>query len=60
MLQARVTTRSCCRKAQYGGMGVSEIKRLKELERENEELKKIVVEQAVDIRMPKGLKARKF
>ena len=32
-------------KAKYGGMGVSEVKRLRELERENAELKKIVAEQ---------------
>jgi putative transposase len=29
-------------KAKYGGMGVSEVKRLRELERENAQLKKIV------------------
>ncbi len=49
--QARVTTQSCYRKAKYGGMDVSEVKRLKELGREKEELKKIVAEQALYIRM---------
>ena len=29
----------------YGGMGVSEVKRLKELERENAKLKKLLAEQ---------------
>jgi putative transposase len=33
---------------QYGGMNTSETKRLKELEKENARLKKIVAEQAVD------------
>jgi putative transposase len=33
---------------QYGGMNPSETKRLKELEKENARLKKIVAEQAVD------------
>jgi putative transposase len=31
-------------KTKYGGMGVIEVKRLRELERENEQLKKIVAE----------------
>jgi putative transposase len=33
----------------YGGMSSSEAKRLKELERENARLKKLVAEQALDI-----------
>jgi putative transposase len=36
-------------RARYGGMGPSETKRLRELEKENTRLKKIVAEQAVDI-----------
>ncbi len=36
-------------KAQYGGMEESEARRLRELERENARLKKIVAEQAIDI-----------
>jgi len=47
-------------KAKYGGMDVSEVKRLKELERENEELKKIVAEQALDIRMLKDVNSKKW
>jgi putative transposase len=47
-------------KSKYGGMDVSEVKRLKELERENEELKKIVAEQALDIRMLKDVNAKKW
>ncbi len=44
----------------FGGMDVSEAKRLKELERENAELKKIVAEQALDIRMIKDVNSRKW
>jgi putative transposase len=47
-------------KAKYGGMGVSEGKRLRALERENAELQKIVAEQALDIRMGKEVNAKKF
>lgn len=36
-------------RAQYGGMKAVEAKRLRELERENARLKKIVAEQALDI-----------
>ena len=41
-------------------MEVSEVKRLKKMERENEELKKIVAEQALDIRMLKDVNSKKF
>ena len=47
-------------KSKYGGMDVSEVKQLKELERENEELKKIVAEQALDIRMLKDVNSKKW
>lgn len=36
-------------KSKYGGMDVSEAKRLKELETENARLKKLVAEQALDL-----------
>jgi putative transposase len=42
-------------RAQYGGMKADEAKRLKELERENARLKKLVAEQALDIDMLKEL-----
>lgn len=35
---------------QYGGMKADDVKRLKELEKENRELKQIVADQALDIR----------
>lgn len=47
-------------KAKFGGMEVSEAKRLKELERENTELKRIVADQALDIRMLKDVNSRKW
>lgn len=47
-------------KAKFGGMQVDEVKRLRELERENAELKKMVAEQALDIRMLKDVNSRKW
>lgn len=47
-------------KSKYGGMDVSEAKRLKELERENAELKRMVAEQALDIRALKDINSRKW
>jgi len=47
-------------KSKYGGMAVSEVKRLKALGKENEELKKIVAEQALDIRMLKDVNSKKW
>lgn len=47
-------------KAKFGGMEVSKAKRLRELERENAELKKIVADQTLDIRMLKDVNSRKW
>ena len=47
-------------KAKFGGMDISEAKRLRELERENAELKKMVAEQALDIRLLKDVNSRKW
>jgi len=44
----------------YGGMEVSEAKKLRDLERENAELKRMVAEQALDIRMLKELNEKKW
>jgi putative transposase len=44
----------------YGGMTVNEAKRLRELERENSELKRLVAEQALDIRMLKDVNEKKW
>ncbi len=45
---------------QYGGMKADDTKRLKELERENSRLKKIVADQALDIDMLKEVNRGNF
>lgn len=45
---------------QYGGMKSTEVKRLKELEKENARLKKIVADQSLDIDMLKELSQGNF
>ena len=47
-------------KAKYGGLMVSEVRRLKALEEENGRLKHIVAEQALDIHALKGVIAKNF
>lgn len=47
-------------KREYGGMEVDQLARLKELERENGRLKKIVAEQAMDIDALKEIAAKKW
>jgi putative transposase len=47
-------------KAKFGGMEVSEARRLRALEEENRQLKHIVAEQAVDIRALKAVVAKKW
>ncbi len=47
-------------RAQYGGMKADEAKRLRELERENSRLKKLVADQALDIDMLKELAEGNF
>jgi putative transposase len=47
-------------KKTYSGMEASELKRLKDVERENAELKAIVAEQALDIRMLKDVNGKKW
>ena len=42
-------------RSQYGGMKSEEAKRLKQLEEENNRLKKLVAEQALDIQMLKEI-----
>jgi transposase-like protein len=45
---------------QYGGMKADDAKRLKELEKENQRLKKIVADQALDLDMLKELSRGNF
>jgi putative transposase len=47
-------------RSKYGGMEVSEAKRLKQLEEENAKLKRIVADQALDITMLKDLLGKKW
>ena len=47
-------------KAKYGGLEVSEARRLRQLEEENRRLKQMVAEQALDIQALKGVLAKKF
>ena len=47
-------------KKKYGGMGVSEVRRMKQLEIENSQLKNIVAQQAMDNDALKGLLSKKW
>lgn len=47
-------------KAKYGGMEVSEARRLKALEDENRRLKRLVADQALDIQILKEVNSRKW
>lgn len=47
-------------KSKFGGMEISDMRRLKELEGENAQLKKLVAEQALDNRAMKAIIAKKW
>ena len=47
-------------KSKFGGMSVSEIKRLKELETENRRLKQLIVEKELDIFALKAALEKKY
>ncbi len=47
-------------KAKYGGMELSEMQRLKQLEDENRRLKQIVAEQTLDIQALKAVVGKKW
>ena len=47
-------------KEQYGGMDIADAKRLKSLEKENGELKKMLAEALLDIRVLKEIRAKKW
>jgi putative transposase len=47
-------------KAKYGGLEVSEARRLRSLEEENHRLKQLVAEQALDIQALKAVLGKKF
>jgi putative transposase len=46
-------------KAKYGGMGASEVRRMKALEAENQQLKKLVADQALSIQALKEVLGKK-
>ncbi len=70
--EAGLTTAELCRqhgiteqtyyrwKAKYGGMELSELQRLKQVEDENRRLKHIVAEQTLDIQALKAVVAKKW
>jgi putative transposase len=47
-------------KAKYGGLEISEAKRLKALEDENRRLKRLVADQALDIQILKDVASKKW
>ena len=47
-------------KSKYGGMEISDAKKLKQLEEENRRLKRIVAEQALDIQMLKDVNSKNW
>jgi len=47
-------------KSKYGGITLSELKRLKTLEEENARLKRIVAQQVLDIELLKEINAKKW
>jgi putative transposase len=56
-----ITEQTDCRwKAKYGGMELSELQRLKQVEDENRRLKHIVAEQTLDIQALKAVVAKKW
>ena len=61
MLQAQLRGTIVYRwKKKFGGKEVSKTKRLRELERENREPRKIVAEQTPDVRMLKDVNSKKW
>ena len=47
-------------KSKYGGMELSEAKRLKQLEEENRRLKRLVADQALDIQVLKDINSKNW
>lgn len=47
-------------KKKYGGLGVSELRRLKQLEEENRQLKKLVADLSLDKQMLQDVLKKKF
>lgn len=47
-------------RTKFGGMDVSDVKRLRQLEDENTRLKKLVADQALDIQLLKEINSKKW
>jgi putative transposase len=47
-------------KAKFGGMGISDARRLKQLEEENAKLKKLLAEAMLDVAVLKDITSRKW
>lgn len=47
-------------RSKYGGMALSDLKRMKELELENGKLKRLVADQALDIQALRAINSKKF
>lgn len=47
-------------RAKYGGLEVSDLQKMRELEQENSQLKKLVAEQALDMQALKAMLAKKY
>ena len=47
-------------RAKFGGMDVSDVQRLKQLEQENSRLKRLVADQALDIQLLKEINSKKW
>ena len=70
--EAGVSSREVCRrhgisretfyrwKGKFGGLAVSEAKRLRQLEEENRTLKQLVADLTLDVRALRGVLAKKF
>lgn len=59
--QAGITEQTYYRwRKEYGGMNTSDARRMKELEKENARLKKLVADQALDIAILKDISSKNF
>ena len=47
-------------RTKYGGMEVSDVRRLRQLEEENRRLKKLAADQALDIQLLKEINSKKW
>ena len=59
--QAEISEQTFYRwKSKFGGMEVSDAKKLRELEQENQRLKRLVADQALDIQILKDVNSKKW